>query len=169
MQLLLTVTRCNKLWSCPCAHHEGIWGSGGTVPLILNFTEGNKILQTVKLSMCTPWRQMREQGLAPLILNFTENDWILQAVKLYVCTPWRHMEEWIIVPVIPNHDISWKWAVSATPRPPYPCGNSSWYPLCGKQVAGWTQRPGIDTLAKSKISCPCWELNHNSLVVQLIG
>jgi len=77
-------------WSFPYAHDEGIWGSGGTVPLILNLGTG----WSGSCQCC--------------------------------CTPGKEPPELIALDT------------------------------------GWPPRAGLDTLKNRKISCPSWELNHNS-------
>lgn len=73
----------------------------------------------------------------------------------YVEQPWRHMNE---QSYIPNLDTRWKWEASSTSGSFTLEAKSRW---CGK--AGWTPRAGLDA-----VSCPCWESNPYSSVVQLV-
>jgi hypothetical protein len=47
-------------------------------------------------------------------------------------TPWRRITELRYSSTILNVGSRWRWVVGFTPRPLYPTGDSSRYPLCGR-------------------------------------
>jgi hypothetical protein len=77
--------------------------------------------------------------------------------------PWTRMKEWRYSSIIFDLGTRWRRVVNLITLLLYRQGNSPWRYSIGRWVG---PRASLDAVKKKKISCPCWDLNPSSSVIQ---